>query len=54
LSITDDGRGLQNQSGGRGLRNMRDRARMLGGNLAVTSEAGKGTAVHLSIPLEAR
>jgi signal transduction histidine kinase len=54
LSITDDGRGLQNQSGGRGLRNMRDRARMLGGNLAVTSEAGKGTAVHLAIPLEAR
>lgn len=54
LRVTDDGRGLQNQSGGRGLRNMQDRARLLGGNLTITSEPGQGTAVHLSIPLEAR
>lgn len=53
LSIEDDGRGLQNQSGGHGLRNMQDRARMLDGNLTITSEQGKGTAVHLSVPLEA-
>jgi signal transduction histidine kinase len=54
LSIEDDGRGLQNQSGGHGLRNMQDRARMLDGNLTITSEQGKGTAVHLSVPLETR
>lgn len=54
LSVTDDGRGLQNQSTGRGLRNMQDRARILGGNLTVTSEPGKGTAVHLSLPWEAK
>ncbi|MFO7683477.1 MAG: sensor histidine kinase [Chloroflexota bacterium] len=52
LLIEDDGRGLQSQSGGRGLRNMQDRARILGGSLTITSEPNKGTAVHLSIPLE--
>ncbi|MBE2199142.1 MAG: sensor histidine kinase [Anaerolinea sp.] len=54
LTIEDNGRGLQNQSGGHGLRNMRDRARMLGGSLTVTSEPDKGTAVYLAIPLETK
>lgn len=54
LRITDDGRGLQNRTGGRGLRNMQDRARILGGSLTVTSEPGKGTAVYLAIPLETK
>ena len=37
-------------SAGYGLRNMRDRARLLGGELQVTGSAGKGTSVELSLP----
>jgi signal transduction histidine kinase len=35
---------------GYGLRNMRDRARLLGGTLEIHSERGKGTTVILGIP----
>ncbi|GAL84703.1 two-component sensor histidine kinase [Sporocytophaga myxococcoides] len=34
-----------------GLRNMKERAELLGGNFNVTSEPGKGTIVQLEIPL---
>ncbi len=34
-----------------GLRNMKERAELLGGLLTVTSEPGKGTIVQLEIPL---
>jgi signal transduction histidine kinase len=53
LSIQDDGRGFSEGIGtGYGLRNMHDRARLLGGQLEVRSEPGKGTTVLLTIPLK--
>jgi signal transduction histidine kinase len=53
--VQDDGIGLpKNPSEGYGLRNMRDRARLLGGILAIEPRQPKGTAVTLEIPLEPR
>lgn len=56
--ITDDGRGIEATSAsadGRGLSNMRSRARALGGDLTITSGDGEGTTngtrVHLVVPL---
>lgn len=53
LVVEDDGSGAGPEPvAGYGLRNMRDRARLLGGRLEVTSAAGKGTRVQLDIPWE--
>jgi signal transduction histidine kinase len=56
LSITDDGDGFSprpSDENGYGLRNMRDRARLLGGELVIDSERGKGTCVTLTVSWEA-
>jgi signal transduction histidine kinase len=51
VEIDDDGTGLPKQiQAGYGLRNMRDRARLLGGELEISSKNGKGTLVRLEIP----
>ncbi len=51
LTIRDDGVGLTPSHGdGYGLRNMRDRAHLLGGQLEVNGASGQGTAVNLNIP----
>ena len=51
--IQDDGIGLPSTvSAGYGLRNMHDRARLLGGQLDVASVNGKGTTVSLDIPVK--
>jgi signal transduction histidine kinase len=51
LTVQDDGVGLPRQlNAGYGLRNMRDRARLLGGSLAVDHANGKGALVTLDIP----
>jgi signal transduction histidine kinase len=51
VTIQDDGSGLPREvEAGFGLRNMRDRARLLGGQLDVTGAKGKGTTVKLDIP----
>ena len=55
LSVTvhDDGRGVEPDArAGYGLRNMRDRARLLNGEMAFDSTPGKGTTVTLSILLD--
>ncbi len=53
LTIRDFGRGLpENPEPGYGLRNMRDRARLLDAVLYFKSAPGKGTAVTLDMPLE--
>jgi two-component system sensor histidine kinase UhpB len=54
MSIQDDGRGFQNRQDGKGygLRNMHDRARLLGGTLTIDSKPGKGTTIRLDVPLE--
>ncbi len=51
LAVQDDGIGLPRPlAAGFGLRNMRDRARLLGGEIEFISGNGKGTTVQLDIP----
>ncbi|MDX1614052.1 MAG: sensor histidine kinase [Candidatus Promineifilaceae bacterium] len=54
MEVADDGRGFVTQEDptGYGLRNMRDRARLLGGRLNIETQPGQGTRVTLSVPLE--
>jgi signal transduction histidine kinase len=54
VDIEDDGMGFDfsDTQDGYGLRNMRDRARLLGGRLSISSEPGQGTRVALSAPWE--
>ncbi|MFL6140295.1 MAG: GAF domain-containing sensor histidine kinase [Labedaea sp.] len=55
LAVTDDGLGFdQHAAGGAtrrlGLASMRERARSVGGRLAITSSPGSGTTVTLAVP----
>ena len=57
LLVRDDGKGIDakhlnedGQPGHYGLRGMRERAKLLGGKLAVWSERDSGTEVELRIP----
>jgi two-component system sensor histidine kinase UhpB len=51
LEIHDNGHGLAvDYVVGYGLRNMLDRARLLGGELAVHSEPGRSTTVSVDVP----
>lgn len=53
LAISDFGKGLAPAvDSGYGLRNMRDRARLLGAEMKFNSSPGKGTTVFLNMPLE--
>jgi signal transduction histidine kinase/ribosomal protein L40E len=53
LEIQDDGQGFEVDAiaGGMGLENIRQRARALGGTLAIESAPGQGTTLHVAIPL---
>lgn len=52
LTIQDDGVGLRGKpQAGYGLRNMHDRARLLGGRLDIHSATGRGTVVRLDVPI---
>lgn len=55
LEICDNGVGfddsMADSSGGFGILCMRERARLMGGNILYRSERGKGTQIHLSVPL---
>jgi signal transduction histidine kinase len=57
LEVEDDGRGFIVDSadgrGGMGLANMRERARKLGGSLAVLSAPGRGTIVRATVATSA-
>jgi signal transduction histidine kinase len=53
LEVDDDGRGFdpaQDSGGGQGLRNLRERARELGGRAEIGSARGSGTTVRVTIP----
>jgi signal transduction histidine kinase len=51
IVIEDDGIGIAADApGGYGLRNMRDRARMLDGKLDLQGRRGQGTKVTVEIP----
>jgi len=54
LSIVDDGIGFDcpDDESGYGLRNMRDRARLLGGRLTISSVPNQGTRILLTVPQE--
>lgn len=54
LHIEDDGRGFSPQAveAGYGLRSMRDRARLIGGQLEINSTPGKGAKITLIVPEE--
>jgi signal transduction histidine kinase/ligand-binding sensor domain-containing protein len=57
LIIRDDGVGITQRddpdgSGGNGLLSMERRARELSGDLTITSGSGKGTIIHLRLPLD--
>ena len=54
--VEDDGTGfsLATKGTGFGLRNMRDRARLLGGTLSIDQRAPQGTQVTLEVPWEDR
>jgi signal transduction histidine kinase len=52
ISISDDGIGGAELGKGSGLLGLKDRAEALGGRLTITSTAGNGTSLHVTIPLE--
>jgi PAS domain S-box-containing protein len=55
LEVRDDGRGFSPEAArGLGLRNLRTRARQLGGQLELHSEPGKGSVVRLVVPAPQR
>lgn len=62
VAVNDDGKGFNPEQTIRsaiplehmGLLGMQERARLLGGNLSIASQAGRGTTVNFSFPLSAR
>jgi signal transduction histidine kinase len=51
VTVCDDGTGqTANESGGRGLLGMRERAELLGGRLSAGPAAGGGFEVRMEIP----
>lgn len=54
LEIDDDGCGFQmkeaSKQGGNGLYNIRERVRILNGNLSIKSSPGKGTKIQVKVP----
>ncbi len=63
-SVTDDGKGLPDAGrlgprgdgleGGFGMSGMRERAELVGGELDLSPAPGKGTVMHLAVPLQGR
>jgi signal transduction histidine kinase len=53
LTVCDDGVGGAGDPPGRGISGLRERAAELGGRLLVTSPAGRGTVVQLTVPVGA-
>ena len=55
LRVLDEGIGFDPHDGRKketlGLVSMRERARLVRGDFAVTSEAGKGTTIDVRVPL---
>ena len=53
VEIIDDGKGFQpERTRGMGILGMEERVRQLGGELAIRSAPGKGTAVHAELPID--
>ena len=54
LTVTDDGIGGADPATGTGLTGLRDRTDAAGGTLTIDSPPGGGTAVHATLPIDAR
>ena len=55
LTVRDDGRGIDpSVAPGFGLRGMQERVQALGGSCVVEGAAGRGTQVHITIPIGPR
>lgn len=57
LTVVDNGRGFrpaETSGDGVGVQGMKERARLMGGDLRIVSEPSGGTAVHLVVPLDER
>ena len=56
LTVQDDGQGMETGSDlsddRLGIRGMQERASLIGGELEISSEAGAGTRVALTVPVE--
>jgi signal transduction histidine kinase len=52
VAVNDDGVGGADPGGGSGLIGLRDRVEAIGGTIGVTSPAGAGTTVLVSLPLD--
>lgn len=52
VRVTDNGTGMADESGGSGLRGLRDRVESAGGSFLLTSEADVGTSVSAEFPLD--
>jgi signal transduction histidine kinase len=56
LRIRDDGKGFnydeERKLCGNGISNMKERVHLLNGNIEINSQNGKGTIIHLNIPLK--
>ena len=54
IKITDNGKGfdVNKNPGGVGLQNLRNRSKMIGADLSIKSDTGKGTTVTISIKTE--
>ena len=50
LTIRDDGVGSERTEGGFGLLGIRERARLVDGNLNITTSPGKGFVIELMVP----
>jgi len=53
LSVSDNGHGLPRTRRESGLRGMRERAMLIGAELGISSEAGRGTEIRLTVPVQA-
>jgi two-component system sensor histidine kinase UhpB len=53
LQISDDGRGLRDSTEGAGIRGMRERALLVGGDLSIGARTDGGTQVRLLVPVRA-
>ncbi|GEP10097.1 hypothetical protein MGN01_19420 [Methylobacterium gnaphalii] len=57
IAVSDDGCGIDRATSGKGrlgLAGMRERARLLGGSVAIDGKVGAGTTVRVRLPLERR
>ena len=56
LAVIDDGRGFEMSSAslseGLGFISMRERLRIVGGELEIHSQPGQGTRIELTVPLD--